>query len=173
MAFKLSERLKTIVDLCDLCDTIVDIGTDHGFVPIALANKKMARHIIATDIKKSPIDTCKKNAKLYLEDKDFDFQTLVSDGLKDIDKDKPISIIISGMGFDAIKSILENIEEYNYNYMILSPHTKQNEFMKFLTEKNLVIDTIKTVYEDDIAYFIYKVYSKKVWDRLYGENNES
>ena len=49
---KLSNRLKKIAELVDFGATVIDVGTDHGYVPNFLCEKKISRDIIATDISK-------------------------------------------------------------------------------------------------------------------------
>lgn len=157
MGLGLSKRMQAIVSMCDKVHTIVDVGTDHGKIAIEVANKGISKCVIATDINVKPLAACINNAKTYLENEDVDFKTLVSDGLEKIDKSIETGIIIAGMGFDLICDILTNIDEYNYKYLILSPQTKQAEFVRFLQSKNLDVVEERTVYEDDKAYFIFKV----------------
>lgn len=160
MELKISKRLNTIVDMCEPVDCIIDVGTDHGKVPITIANKKISKHIIATDINEGPLNICIENKNKYLQQKDVIFETIKCDGLLGIDKNLRCAIIISGMGYDLICKILEHIEDYNYEYLILSPHTKITELIKFLDKKNIDIVEERTVFEDDKAYFIIKAKSK-------------
>ena len=37
---KLSNRMMAIAHMVDPCDVIVDVGTDHGFLPIYLVEKR-------------------------------------------------------------------------------------------------------------------------------------
>lgn len=155
--FKLSKRLKAISDLCTEVDTIVDVGTDHGFVAIDLANKHIANTIIASDIKEGPLNSCKANIDKYLSDNSSKIELMLQDGISNIDKNREIGVVIAGMGYDMMAKILSNIEEYNYKYLILSPHTKITELIKFLDKKSIKIIENKTVFEDDTCYFIVKV----------------
>ena len=156
MTLKLSKRLNKIVDLCDEADTIVDVGTDHGKVPITIANIGLSKTVIAVDNKKGPLEICKKNAEIYIENKNVEFKTLLSDGLQKVDKNVETGIIITGMGFDNMKKILFKINEYNYKYLILSPHTKITELIVYLSTLNIDIVEQATVFEDDKCYFIIK-----------------
>ena len=156
MKLKLSKRLNKIVELCDKTDTIIDVGTDHGKVPITLANKGLSKTVIAIDNKKGPLEICKKNADLYIDNKNVIFKTLLSDGLQKVDKSIESGIIITGMGFDNIKKILNNINDYNYKYLILSPHTKITELIVYLSSLNIDIIEQVTVFEDNKCYFIIK-----------------
>ena len=103
MKLKLSKRLNLIVEMCEYCDTIIDVGTDHGKVPITIANIGLAKNVIAIDNKKGPLKVCEENAKLFLTNEEVAFNTLLSDGLSKIDKDIECAIIISGMGYDNMR----------------------------------------------------------------------
>ena len=156
MKLKLSKRLELIVSMCEYCDTIIDVGTDHGKVPITIANIGLAKNVIAIDNKKGPLKTCEENAKLFLMNDRVSFTTLLSNGLTKVDKDIECAIIISGMGYDNIKEILCDICERNYKYLILSPHTKIDDFKEFLLDNNIKIIEDREVYEDNKNYHIFK-----------------
>ena len=139
MSIKLSKRLNKIVEMCESVDTIIDVGTDHGKVPITIANLGISKNVIAIDNKKGPLETCKKNYEQYIKNRNVNFETLLSDGIEKVDKNIESGIIISGMGYDNIKSIISNINDYNFKYLILSPHTKINDLIIFIEELKLVI----------------------------------
>jgi tRNA (adenine22-N1)-methyltransferase len=160
MKLKLSKRMELIVEMCDYCDTIIDVGTDHGKVPITIANIGLAKNVIAIDNKKGPLKACEENAKLFLTNKDVTFNTLLSDGLSKIDKDVDCAIIISGMGYDNMKEILYDIDERNYKYLILSPHTKIDSLIEFLNAKNISIVEKRQIFEDNKNYNIIKAVKK-------------
>ena len=156
MSLKLSKRLNKIVDMCEPCDTIVDVGTDHGKVAIAVANRKISKSVIAIDNKSGPINSCIENAKKYLDCGDVEFKTLLSNGIEKLDKNIESGIIITGIGYDNMIEIMSNINEYNYKYLILSPHTKITELIVHLD--NIGIDVVEqeNVFEDDKYYYIIK-----------------
>lgn len=165
MSIKLSKRLSKIVELCDPADTIIDVGTDHGKVPITIANLGISKNVIAIDNKPGPLETCKKNAELFITNRNVCFKPLLSNGLEKVDKNIESGIIISGIGFDNMKEIIEDINQYNFKYLILSPHTKITELIKLLLLLNIdVIDQVN-VFEDDKYYYIIKaIKGKKVED---------
>ncbi|NMD44818.1 MAG: SAM-dependent methyltransferase, partial [Clostridiales bacterium] len=49
---KLSPRLMAIVSLCSESECYADIGTDHAFIPIYLAQKNLNSKIYASDLRK-------------------------------------------------------------------------------------------------------------------------
>lgn len=165
MSIKLSKRLSRIVELCDPVDTIIDVGTDHGKVPITIANLGISKNVIAIDNKPGPLETCIKNAELFITNRNVCFKPLLSNGLEKVDKNIESGIIISGIGFDNMKEIIEDINQYNFKYLILSPHTKITELIKLLSLLNIdVIDQVN-VFEDDKYYYIIKaIKGKKVED---------
>lgn len=162
MSLKLSKRLKEIVNMCEPCDTIIDVGTDHGKVAISIANGNIAHTILAVDNKKGPLLMCKKNASMYMTNKEVDFKILLSDGIRDLDKNVESGIIVAGMGYDNIKEILSDIKQYNYKYIILSPHTKIKELINFLDENNIYVVEQKNVLEWKKQYSIIKAKRKVV-----------
>ena len=156
MSLKLSKRLSKIVELCEPVDTIIDVGTDHGKVPITIANLGISNNVIAIDNKEGPIEICKKNAQIYLSNHSVKFNVLLSNGLEKVDKNIDSGIIISGIGYDNIKEIIKDINSYNFKYLILSPHTKVTELIKLLDLMNIEILEQVSVFEDDKYYFIIK-----------------
>ena len=157
MGLKLSKRMIKIVELCDYCDTIIDVGTDHGKVPITIANLNLAKNVIAIDNKKGPLKACEENANLYLTNTKVNFITLLSDGLTKVEKDIECGIIITGIGYDNMCEILFDINERNFKYLILSPHTKVDSLIEFLENLGLKVDCHVEMDEDKKHYHILKV----------------
>ena len=44
------KRLMDIINLIDYGKNVIDIGTDHGLVPLYLAKNNISSNILATDI---------------------------------------------------------------------------------------------------------------------------
>ena len=51
----MKERLKIIADSVNRGESMADIGTDHGFLPIFLLNEGICERAIATDISEAAI----------------------------------------------------------------------------------------------------------------------
>ena len=160
MSIKLSKRLAKIVDMCEPCDTIIDVGTDHGKVPITIANLGIAKNVIAIDNKKGTLEACEENAREYITNKNCNFKTILCDGLEKVDKNIECGIIITGIGYDLMSEMLANINEYNYKYLILSPHTKITELIKLLDRIDIDLVDQQNVFEDDKYYYILKAKKK-------------
>lgn len=61
---ELSKRLTWIIEKVDKVQVIMDIGTDHGYIPIYLVKNNIAQKVIASDINKDPLKKAKINAAL-------------------------------------------------------------------------------------------------------------
>lgn len=99
----LSKRLEAIISLVDKNDKIIDIGTDHAYVPIALYKRNIANKIVASDISNKVCINAKKNIELYGIK---DINVVCSDGFNNINEHFDLAIL-SGMGTKTILKILQ------------------------------------------------------------------
>ena len=100
-----SSRIQKIASLITKDNIVIDIGTDHAYLPIYLITKLGFNKIIATDISQNVLKQAIANIQKYnLEDK---IKIYCTDGLKDINE-KYDTIVIAGMGTNTIKNILSN-----------------------------------------------------------------
>ena len=61
---EVSKRINFIIENLDVVETLADIGTDHGYVPLLALEKGLCKKAIACDINKEPLDKAKLNAIL-------------------------------------------------------------------------------------------------------------
>jgi len=55
------KRLEVISSLIKKDEKILDVGTDHGLVPIFLLKNKITDKITASDINEGPLNSARKN----------------------------------------------------------------------------------------------------------------
>lgn len=103
----LSERLQTVADMVNECQSLADIGTDHGYIPIALCKAGKINRAIAADISAGSCDKARANIGFYgLNDK---IEVRCGDGLRVLDEGEYIDcILISGMGGQLIIDVLSS-----------------------------------------------------------------
>ncbi|MCL2045797.1 MAG: class I SAM-dependent methyltransferase [Oscillospiraceae bacterium] len=101
---KLSKRLAAVANFIPIGAAIVDIGTDHGYLPVYLAQNELTSRIIATDISKNSLNSAIESAKKYEVSDKITF--LVADGLHGIEPNDVDTIVLAGMGGETIKDIL-------------------------------------------------------------------
>ena len=93
---KLSERLNTVVSFVKPGSRVVDVGTDHGYVPIELAQRGIISHGLAMDVRKGPLERAKEHIRQYgLEDV---IETRLSDGICQLQDHEADTVIVAGMG---------------------------------------------------------------------------
>ena len=124
---KLSHRLRHIASWIDRSSVIVDIGSNHGQLPLYLFTSGHPLPIYATEYSLSSFQALKQ----FLNDTPI--QAYQADGLAHLPADCN-TLVIAGMGGSLIVSILKDLFQYlEVTTLILGPQ-KDN----FILRKNLV-----------------------------------
>lgn len=164
-------RIKAIASLVDNDALVVDIGTDHAYLPIYLYENDITKNIVASDISSNALLFAKSNLEKHnLRGK---IKLVVSDGFKNLDECFDIAII-SGVGTETIKKILDN--EVLPNKLILSSHKNVSDLRKYMFKIGYKIEKEIIVYENNIYYNIIKYVKGKdnlsKYDLLVGLSND-
>ena len=164
---KLSTRLKSIAEYIDDNTNMVDIGCDHGLLDIYLIHNKKNIKIIASDVNENALNNAKNNIKKYkLEDK---IETVLSNGLDNIDATNIDTIVISGMGAHTIVGILyNNLKKLKNIKKIVIQSNNDIDFLRYkLTKIGYYINREQLIKEGKHIYTIiefkkgYKYYTRK------------
>ena len=102
--FKLSKKLFEIAKLIE-GDFVVDVGCDHGKLPIYLALEGKRKKIYACDVREKPLKIAKQNAKNNGVFEKIEF--ILSDGLKKIPYFVDC-VVVAGLGGKTIGKIIFN-----------------------------------------------------------------
>ena len=155
----LSKRLEAIANMVDQDDIVLDIGTDHGYLPIYLVSNQIIKLAIASDIKDSPLKMASKNVeKANLKEK---IKLVLSDGLESITSYFN-TIVIAGVGPRTIINILTKGEtKIKGKTLILQSNVSSNIVREWLTNNNFKIIDEALVYEDSNYYEIIKAVNGK------------
>lgn len=141
-------RLQRIAEIIPSDSKVIDIGSDHGLLPIYLYKSKNCK-CTATDINKNCIRTIKENIRKHNLENEID--VIKADGLNGIDYDDAY-IVIAGMGTFEILNILKN---HNPKNLIIQSNTDLYELRKELTKRYaIVFETF--VYDKGKYYTIIK-----------------
>lgn len=101
----MTPRLYAIASMVPQGAFFADVGTDHAYLPIYLAENNLIFHAVAADINRGPLLRAKVNIKKYnLEEK---IDTCLSDGFEELDGNSFDTASIAGMGGILIARILE------------------------------------------------------------------
>ena len=101
----LSERLLAIAQEVGKGETVADIGTDHGFLPLYLWEKGISPKVIMTDISQGSLAKARENCSRWYPDTKFDLR--LGDGIGPIDRGEADTAVIAGMGGILITEILK------------------------------------------------------------------
>ncbi|MBQ7584594.1 MAG: SAM-dependent methyltransferase [Lachnospiraceae bacterium] len=152
---RLSRRLKALSSMVEPCDTFTDIGCDHALLPLWLIQQGICKRALASDVNPGPLESAKKNAESFGTGEDR-ISFILSDGLDSLTppKDGKNTLCIAGMGGLLIEEILQRGRDKTgaYSSFMLSPHTKQYELRRYLTENGFTISDERYVCEDDKLY---------------------
>lgn len=144
-------RLEAIASLVTKDAKVIDIGTDHAYLPIYLYQNNITKNITAADISKNVIDNAKNNIiKNGLENK---IKVILSDGFKDT-TEYYNEAVIAGMGTKTIMNILNH--KKIPNSIIISSHNNLKELRVFMLELGYKITNEIVVRENNIYYDIIK-----------------
>ncbi|MFO3716070.1 tRNA (adenine(22)-N(1))-methyltransferase [Anaerococcus cruorum] len=169
------KRLMEIVNIIDSGKSVIDVGTDHGLVPLYLAKNEISTDILATDISAPSLQK--------LEDKLDDdlrkiIKTRVTDGFKGIEKKENQVAIIAGMGGNTIIDIIDASLDFvkNLDYMVLASNIATEKLRAYLNRNNFEITRDFLTFEHGKYYDILKVgYDKaqelSLGDLYYGYEN--
>ncbi|SHI36967.1 tRNA (adenine22-N1)-methyltransferase [Clostridium cavendishii DSM 21758] len=154
---ELSIRLKSIVNQVDKCNVLIDVGTDHGYVPIELVKAGVCNKAIASDINKGPIEKAKLN--IAFEGLNKKIECRLGGGLSTVKKGEVNAVIIAGMGGNLTRDILlQDIEKVKlYDFLILQPAQNPEVLRKFLYNSNFDIVDEDLILEDNKYYELFKV----------------
>lgn len=148
---KLDARLRAVLESIPACETLVDVGCDHGYVSIYAAERGLAKKITASDINEGPLENARKEIKAAGQgDK---IETVLTDGLSGIEHHD--CVVIAGMGGETIADIISRAEWTKKNCtLVLQPMTRSEILREYLYREGFSIKREKFVSHNGHMYCI-------------------
>lgn len=136
---KLSDRLQLIADEINTGETMADIGTDHGFLPLYLLDSGKCPHVIMADISSGSLKKAEENCKNYNNGKDYDLR--LGNGIDVLENGEVDAVVIAGMGGLLIADILGwNLEKSRtIRKYILQPRNNPGRLRNWLAANGFAI----------------------------------
>jgi len=147
-------RLLYIADHIDAGIGLVDVGTDHAYLPMHMAQHGYKGNIIASDINDGPLQKARRN--IDAADLSDRIQLILCNGLELCPPELVDTIVIAGMGGDLICAILDAAEwcmDSKYK-LILQPMSKAEVLRYWLVNNGFEILCEDTVPDDKTIYQI-------------------
>ncbi len=148
---KFDARLSALFRHLIPCDTIADVGCDHGLVSLYILNANLSNKVVCIDISPKCLQkTQNLLQKTKLQDRAVFLQ---SDGLAGAEKLPINQIVIAGMGGINISNILNAMPKLSQDArLILQPMNNITLVRKTLNSLN------KTIIRDEIIFDKNKYY---------------
>lgn len=170
-------RIKTIASFITSEDSVLDIGTDHAYLPIYLVQNKICKHVMASDIHKNALDNAKQNIKKNnLENK---ITTVLADGFKGIDLCNINTLVLAGMGTTTILRILEEVDQKKIKKLVLQSNNDLYILRTSLEKMGYFLNKEKVIYEGKHYYTIglytlsfHKLTIREKYFGLYEQENK-
>lgn len=118
---------------------VIDVGTDHGFIPVYLASHGYSGNILASDINPGPLNSGMQNAReAGVEEK---IRFILCNGLEKCPPTAVDTILIAGMGGDTMAGILDRASWVMDRevLLILQPMTKAEVLRYWLIHNGFAI----------------------------------
>ena len=150
----LSKRLEQVATMIPPCQTVADVGTDHGFLAVALIEKEIAGRVIAIDVNHGPLESAKRFVKeRRLEDH---IECRLGDGLAVTTTGEIDCAVICGMGGELMQHIISVGPEWLQTYVV-QPQSHREELKKFFVAQGYGITDEQCLQEGKQYYDIWVV----------------
>jgi len=149
---KLTKRLQVIADFIEDGAAVADIGTDHGYLPVYLAQSGFCRKIIASDINASSLTAARRSAENADVTEAITF--VVAPGLDGVAPMEVDTVVIAGLGGETIIGILKDAPWTKLRgiNLILQPQSKIDILFRFLYDNEYEIRRIRSVLDKGRYY---------------------
>ena len=157
VSVQISRRLGAIADMVTEGNRLVDVGCDHGYLPVYLKLQNRIPSAIATDVAEGPLSRAREHIEQY--GLGTYIETRRCDGLADVGHGEGDTLVIAGMGGPLMERILMDGRSVwnDFQEMILQPQSDIPHFRHFLLENGFHITEEEMILEDGKFYPIIKV----------------
>ena len=155
----LDRRLTAAANFVRPGAVFADIGTDHAYLPVFLAERGKIKRAVAADINRGPIERAEVN--IFSSGYSKIISTKQTDGLTGLDGMGITDIAICGMGGELIAKIIENAEftKDPSIRLILQPMTKAEVLRDCLLRNGFTIVGETLAKEDKVYQIICAEYT--------------
>ena len=135
----MNKRLELIASILPHGRGFADVGTDHGYLPVYMAQHGYSGKIIASDINEGPLSTAVASARQAGVEDRICFR--LCDGLDGCGSEELDTVVVAGIGGDTICSILDRADWVMSRdiLLILQPMTKAEVLRYWLTNNDFAI----------------------------------
>ncbi|HPO04974.1 MAG TPA: class I SAM-dependent methyltransferase [Bacillota bacterium] len=144
---QIPKRLAAMAEYIHWGESVADIGTDHGLLPIFLFNQKISPKVILSDIRPGPLEKAKANLLAYSPEMAADLR--LGNGLETLRSGEVDTVVIAGMGGMMITEILAKDQKKTRSFRkyILQPRNGQDKLRIWLYKNGYTVNKERLVKE--------------------------
>ena len=154
---QLDDRLQALADFVPAGCRAADIGTDHGYLAIALIKTGKASFVVAGDLNQGPYEAAKRMVReqAFSEEQ---ISVRLGDGLRVLKPGEVDTVCIAGMGGILMTQILEQSMDVTrkLSTLVLQPMNGARELRSWLYAHDWHIADEKLAVDDGRIYEIIK-----------------
>lgn len=140
---KLSNRLQYIADQIENGETMADIGTDHGFLPIYLLDRGICPRAILADISLGSLKKAEENCTAYEKSagRRLNWELRLGDGIDILEDGEVDVVVMAGIGGKLMCEILDwnRAKSRSMKRYILQPRNHPGLVRKWLYQNGFSI----------------------------------
>lgn len=148
-------RLERVAAHVPMGARLADIGSDHGYLPVALAHRGVIAAAVAGEVALTPLHSARRTVRE--NDLDELISVRLADGLEAVEAGDAITAVsICGMGGETIRDILDSGKARlsGQERLILQPNGGEQPLRQWLMENNYRILCEEVLRENRFDYEI-------------------
>ena len=134
---ELSPRLQAIADQVPQGARLLDVGTDHAYLPVWLLRQGRVAAAAASDVNQGPLERGRETARTYGVETQMTFRCC--DGLAGAGPEEADTVVIAGMGGELIAHILAQAPWTREALLLLQPMSAQPYLRQWLADNGYAI----------------------------------
>ncbi len=150
----MTPRLEAVKNAVIPCHTLLDAGTDHAYIPIALVEQGICKKAIASDINQGPLQRAETHiAQRGLADR---IETRLGSGITVLTPHEADTVVLAGMGGVLIAQLLQECPEVaaSVKRFVLQPMNAPEYLRHWLHENGFCITREYLAREGEKIYVI-------------------
>lgn len=155
METRLSKRLATVADYVPQGARLVDVGSDHAYLPLFLVEQGRIEFAVAGEVVQGPYQSALQNVEQAGQSDKISVR--LANGLAAVEQaDHITTVTIAGMGGRLIADILEAGKDklVSVERLILQPNNREDDVRRWLVAHDFQIIAEEILEENDKIYEI-------------------
>ena len=136
---------------------VVDVGTDHAYLPVQLVREGKCPSAIACDLRQGPLSNARRHVgEAGLSDR---IELRLGNGLAPVEPEEAEDICLCGMGGELIAEILDAARwvQDPGKRLVLQPMTGADDLRRYLAENGFSVDREELVRDAGRLYTLMSV----------------